>query len=437
MKGNLRLGDHCTKIGSGATPRGGKSSYLPHGPFALIRSQNVLNDRFNKDGLAFINEEQARKLDSVEVRKGDVLLNITGDSVARVCQVADDALPARVNQHVAIIRPNPATIDPRYLRYFMVSPTFQDFLMSMASSGATRNALTKGMIEDFEIPCRPVEEQREIGALLGALDDKIELNRRMSATLEEMARALYRSWFVDFDPVHARALGQSPAHMDATTAALFPDSFGPDGLPKGWKSIPLLDFMDLISGGTPKTSEASYWGGGIPWASAKDVSQCGQAFLTKTERSITRKGLDKSSTKIVPKFSTVLVARGATTGRACMFGDDIAMNQTCYALKSKTDEPFFTNCMFMHEVLGITLAAHGSVFDTITSKTLQAAQVTAPSAALSQAFEEKVSPMFAAILNRTAENETLSALRDSLLPRLMSGDLRIRETEERVEEVLA
>ena len=201
-------------------------------------------------------------------------------------------------------------------------------------------------------------------------------------------------------------------------------------------SGPLLDFMDLISGGTPKTSVPEFWGGDIPWASAKDVSQCGQAFLIETERTITRAGLEKSSTKIVPKFSTVVVARGATTGRACMFGDDIAMNQTCYALHSSRGEPFFVNCMFMNEALGITQAAHGSVFDTITTKTLQASEVVAPPRELTAAFEETVAPMFREILNLTSQSQTLAALSDTLLPRLMSGKLRVRAAESQVEAVV-
>lgn len=109
------LSSVCSKIGSGATPRGGSNVYLEHGPFTLIRSQNVYNEGFNKDGLACINEEHAEELRNVEVQSGDVLLNITGDSVARCCQVVDDVLPARVNQHVAIIRPDAEQLDPRYL----------------------------------------------------------------------------------------------------------------------------------------------------------------------------------------------------------------------------------------------------------------------------------------------------------------------------------
>ena len=174
----FRLGEICTKIGSGATPRGGSKVYRECGPVSLIRSQNVYNDGFRHAGLAFIDENRARELQNVEVEPGDVLLNITGDSVARICQVDPLALPARVNQHVAIVRPEPDVLDPRFLRYALVSPEFRARMLSWARSGGTRNALTKGMIQSLEVltPSDP-GEQRAIAHILGTLDDKIELNR--------------------------------------------------------------------------------------------------------------------------------------------------------------------------------------------------------------------------------------------------------------------
>ena len=146
-----KLKDLCTKIGSGATPRGGKEAYLDDGKFSLIRSQNVLDFTFSYDGLAFINEEQASKLDNVAIEERDVLLNITGDSVARVCQVPNEVLPARVNQHVAILRPDEGQLSPEFLKYYLLNPSFKSYMLGLASVGGTRNALTKGMIEDFDI----------------------------------------------------------------------------------------------------------------------------------------------------------------------------------------------------------------------------------------------------------------------------------------------
>src|SRR5690606_30773963 len=139
----ITLGKVCSKIGSGATPRGGSSVYLEKGPYALIRSQNVHNDGFRCEGLAFISEAHAAELANVEVLEGDVLLNITGASAARACPVDPSVLPARVNQHVAIIRPDPARLDSRFLLYCLMSPRMQERLLAWAASGATRNALTK------------------------------------------------------------------------------------------------------------------------------------------------------------------------------------------------------------------------------------------------------------------------------------------------------
>ena len=182
-----------------------KEAYLRHGPYTLIRSQNVHNNQFRQDGLVFISQKQANELNNVKVFPDDVLLNITGDSVARVCQVTSDVLPARVNQHVALIRPDPKKLVPQFLRYILVCPDTQATLLSWAGSGGTRNALTKAMIESLivQVPAE-VTEQRAIAYILSTLDDKIELNQRMNKTLEQIAQTLFKSWFVDFEPVKAK-----------------------------------------------------------------------------------------------------------------------------------------------------------------------------------------------------------------------------------------
>ena len=164
-----KLGDICTKIGSGATPKGGKESYLGGG-ISLIRSQNVLDFTFSLDGLAFINEEQANKLNGVEIKKDDVLLNITGDSVARCCIVPDSILPARVNQHVSIVRGDNTIVLNEYILYYLQFK--KQLLLSLSQGGATRNALTKGMIEEFPILLPSLDEQSKIVSILKSLDDK-------------------------------------------------------------------------------------------------------------------------------------------------------------------------------------------------------------------------------------------------------------------------
>lgn len=194
----VRLGDVCSKIGSGATPSGGKEAYKG-GDYHLIRSQNVLDFAFSKDGLASINDEQANKLKNVEIIQGDVLLNITGDSVARCCIVPSEILPARVNQHVAIIRPRKEELDNHYLLYYLQH--YKRQLLQIASAGATRNAITKAMIENLILPCpKSLADQHRIASILSSLDRKIELNNKINADLEEMAQAIFKNWFVDFEP---------------------------------------------------------------------------------------------------------------------------------------------------------------------------------------------------------------------------------------------
>lgn len=175
-----KLKDLCDKIGSGATPRGGKEAYEKEG-ISLIRSQNVLDFSLSFEGLAYINEAQAEKLNNVIVEPQDVLMNITGDSVARACIVDKTILPARVNQHVAIIRPNEKKILSSYLLYYLQMK--KRYLLQLAAGGATRNALTKGMIEELEIELPIIEIQRKIVVVLDDIQKKIQYNSNINKNL--------------------------------------------------------------------------------------------------------------------------------------------------------------------------------------------------------------------------------------------------------------
>lgn len=187
------LGRNCSKIGSGATPTGGSNAYQDAG-IPLIRSQNVLDFSFSEDGLAFINDDQAHELRNVTVEENDVLLNITGDSVARCCVVPTSLTPARVNQHVAIIRPIPEKASHLFIFYLLQQ--MKEELLMKSEIGATRRALTKGMLENLEIDLPPLPEQKAIAIVLSSLDDKIDLLHRQNKTLEAMAETLFRQWFV-------------------------------------------------------------------------------------------------------------------------------------------------------------------------------------------------------------------------------------------------
>lgn len=178
------LGKVCVKIGSGATPRGGRDSYQLSG-IPLIRSQNVLDFAFSEDGLAFIDGKQAKQLDNVIMKPDDVLINITGDSIARVCKAPVEYLPARVNQHVSIIRADLKKADPNFLLYYLQYQ--KPHLLSLGSSGGTRNALTKQMLEDLPIPLPPLSIQQAIGCTLASLDEKIASNKKINHHLASIS----------------------------------------------------------------------------------------------------------------------------------------------------------------------------------------------------------------------------------------------------------
>lgn len=188
----VKLGDITTKIGSGSTPKGGKSSYVDEGPM-VIRSQNVLDNELDLSDVARVPEELTVKLKSVLVQKGDTLLNITGSgntTIGRSALVNEDLGEAYVNQHVCIIRPNKSLVNEIFLQKSIFA--FKDELLGL-SYGSTRDALTKGIIESFEIPLPPLEEQERIAGILGSLDDKIEANTRLIQTIKEYMAALYKA----------------------------------------------------------------------------------------------------------------------------------------------------------------------------------------------------------------------------------------------------
>ncbi len=336
-------------------------------------------------------------------------------------------------------RPDPERLNSRFVYYYFKSIAGREEILRFGSQVGTPGiGQPLASLRQFRLPLPDVDVQDQIAAVLSTLDDKIELNRRMNETLEAMAQAIFRDWFVDFGPVRRKLEGATdpvaimgglmldPARA-AELAVLFPDGFGEDELPVGWARSPFMEVAKLISGGTPKTDRADYWNGEIAWASAKDVSQCADAFLLQTERTITPLGLNESSTKVVPRFSTVVVARGATTGRFCMFGSDITMNQTCYALESRFGAPFWLNCAFKSLVQELVQGAHGSVFDTITTSTFDRAATVVPNGELMRVFEQLAEPLFHRVLAALNENRTLAETRDYLLPRLMSGQVRVRD----------
>jgi type I restriction enzyme, S subunit len=295
-------------------------------------------------------------------------------------------------------------------------------------SGSAIPSTSRGDFYNLEVPVPPIAEQHLIGQILSSLDDKIELNRRMNQTLEAMAQALFKSWFVDFDPVRAKAEGRTPAGMDAETAALFPDSFEDSVLgeiPRGWPVTPFSQQMTILSGGTPRTTVPEYWDGGVPWVSVVDTVP--GPYITETEKTVSHSGVVNSAAKLLPGETVVITARG-TVGNCALLAGPMSMNQSCYGLRGTNGVgQLFLLQQLRDQVGRLQASAHGSVFDTITRSTFDSLDVVAPDVSTLAKYESAVRPLFDFILNSQRESKTLAAIRDALLPKLLSGEIRVKE----------
>lgn len=393
----IKLATLCNKIGSGATPRGGKETYHDDGPYALIRSQNVLDFFLSKEGLAYINKDQAMQLNNVEVKEGDILLNITGDSVARVCQVSKELLPARVNQHVSIIRPDVSRLDLEFLKYYLLNPKFKNHMLGLASVGGTRNALTKGMIEDFSIQVPPLPTQNRIAEILSALDDKIELNRQTNATLEAIAQSIFKEWFVDFN---------------------FPDATGEmvdselGMIPKEWRVGKLEEIItNFDRKRVPLSSrERENRKGAFPYYGAASILDYVDDYLFDGVYLL----MGEDGTVITEDGKPVLQY---VSGK-------FWVNNHTHVLQGK--KPFSTEYVLLQ--LKNTNVKHivtGAVQPKINQGNMNELPVVIPDEFTLLSFQDTITPIFSNILDTEQETSILTGIRNNLLPKLLNGEIEV------------
>lgn len=403
MKGweKVKLQDFTSKIGSGATPTGGNSAYKSDG-ISLIRSQNVLDLQFTKNGLAFIDEGQAKELNNVAVKDGDVLLNITGDSVARVCLVPDYVLPARVNQHVAIIRVNEKKADNRFLLYYLLFA--KEYLLMRAQGGSTRNALTKAMLEDLEIPLPPLPIQRRIAEVLGRYDALIENYQQQISALEGMAQELYREWFVR---------GRCPYAQ--------PGDDG--GLPVGWETKNLAEIATDVR----RIVQISNVDPDTPYVGLEHLSI--KSIVIKDIGTIE----DVESDKLVFKKGDILFGKiRAYLHKVCLSTFDGICSSDAIVIRPKIENAlgFLLFTVFDdHFIEFADKVSNGTKMPRSEWSVLKTYRIEVPTQTALQAFDKIVLPMFDKIANLQTQLTTLRQTRDALLPRLLSGQVAVAEME--------
>ncbi len=375
----------------------------------LISAANIKNGKLNFTKASYISKKDYAKWTIRGFTKPNDILITTEAPVGEVALYPNDGKTYQISRRVIALRADEKNIHSKFLLYILQHrPTIEALLAN--NRGSTVPRVLKTDITELELKLPTLPEQKAIASILSALDDKIELNLQMNKTLEDMAMALYRHWFVDFGPF------QDGAFVDSELGRI----------PEGWEVKGILDIADLLSGGTPKTKIKEYWNGDINWVSAKDIGN-GVIYINDTEKKITEKGVNNSSTKILPEDTVILVARGSV-GKYGMIAKPMAMNQSCYGLFTKGD--FSQGLVFLTFSMLITQfqrMSYGSVFDTITTSTFKATKVIYPPKKVIGELKEIIDPIFLQLKQNTLENQTLTQLRDTLLPNLISGKVRLKD----------
>ncbi len=313
---------------------------------------------------------------------------------------------------VRVLRPD--LLDKRYLYYLMCSAAYRHEILAGATGTTVRHTSPTRILKfRFDLPA--LQAQRDAAALLGAFDDKIELNRKMSRALDETARSLFEARFVRFDG----------ASVDEQT-----------DLPVGWRYSPFSETVTILSGGTPKTSVDEHWGGAIPWFAIADAPSDGEVFVLDTAKKVTPLGIANSAAQVLPAGTTILTARG-TVGLRAMAGVDMAINQSCFGLRGVHEgTDYYTYAATGLVVDRLRQYSHGSVFSTINRATFSSVSVVDPPLGVIRDYEMLVAPLMDRIRLNGVQSSTLAALRDALLPRLLSGQLRVADAEKVAEEVV-
>lgn len=399
------LSSITSKIGSGSTPRGGNSVYSDSG-ISFIRSQNVLDMDFSTENLAFINDNQAEKLNNVIVEKNDILLNITGDSIARCTVVPEEILPARVNQHVSIIRCK-NTEESKYVMYYL--QYMKKYLLQISKVGGTRNALTKEAIG--KLPIKISDDCNKISKILDNIDQKIQINNQINQELEAMAKTLYDYWFVQFDfpDQNGKPYKSSGGKM----------VYNPElkrEIPEGWGVEKLKYFSKYVSYKV-ESSELNienYVGtdnmivdmGGIELTTS--IPKSG----TSTKYSIG----DILISNIRPYFKKIWLSDrvgGCSSDVLCIRTKKIVSREFVFATLARDD-------FFNYDVAG----SKGSKMPRGDKKHIMEYPIVFDFEIADQ-FSKIVRPIYEAVHKNYIQNQELIQLRDWLLPMLMNGQVKV------------
>ena len=463
MEGEIRLGD-VAKVQGGFAFKS-KDFELVGTP--VVKIKNVRKRDVDLTEVDCVSEDVARRCSNFYVRKGDVLISMTGSGpnapasiVGRVARHTGEDADFLINQRVGrIVNKDTQKLDLRYLYYFLSQFTVQDYLVSIATGSANQVNISAAQIESLNVPLPVLDIQKAIAHILGTLDDKIELNRQMNATLEAMAQALFKSWFVDFDPVidNALAAGNTiPEPLQAKAevrAALgdkrkplpeeiqkqFPSSFvfseEIGWIPEGWEVKQAQDVATITIGKTPPRKETHWFSekreGNLVWVSIRDMGNSG-VFINDSSEYLVPESVSKYNVKVIPKGS-VLLSFKLTLGRVAIAESELTTNEAiAHFVSPKLGlNKGYIYCYLSSFDFGC-LGSTSSIATAVNSKLIKAMPFIVPNKDSLRSFEKTATEWFSRMALLDYQTDSLISLRNTLLPKLLSGELRIPDAEKLV-----
>ena len=418
----LRISDLGSVI-TGKTPPtsmpefyGGETPFLTPSDMDGRRKIDKTQRYLSKDGVM--------KVRSSLLPKGSVSVSCIGSDMGKAVLTCSDTV---TNQQI-----NSVIVNPNYDNLFVYyNLSGRKAEIQFLASGAAQPIMNKTDFSNLPIKVPNIHTQKAIASLLGALDDKIENNRRINETLEEMARAIFKSWFVDFDPVHAKAAGNPPAHMDAETAALFPSTFGDDGLPVGWSKVELTKYASLNSKShTARNAPNEVW--------YADLAKTKYGVIESVEHYAWSDAPSRAK-RILNKGDTIVgtVRPGNRSFAYIGLLDRPITGSTGFAVLTPKQKEFseFIYCAATSDENIDRLAhlADGAAYPAVRPNIVSETLVSNSSEELIYVFHYQTCSLLNKMTSNIAENQTLAELRDALLPKLMSGEIRVADAEREVE----
>jgi type I restriction enzyme S subunit len=381
----------------------------------IVRVSDFTKDSISEDNLVYLPEALAEEYSAYKLQHNNIVIQTVGSwqynpasVVGKVIKVPRKLSSSLLNQNAVKLIPK-HNIDERFLYYRLKDDTFKAHVLGCAQGAANQASITLTTIKRFKFFLPSLEFQQKIAVILSAYDDLIENNLKRIKLLEEMAQITYEEWFV-----RLKFPGHETTPMDSET-----------GLPVGWEKTTCFGLMDVLSGGTPKTDVAEFWDGNIKFFTPKDAANC--VYTLETEKTITELGLKKCNSKLYPKNTIFITARG-TVGKLNLAREAMAMNQSCYALIAKNElSQLFLFCALNNAIGAFKGAANGGVFDAIVVDTFRYISMTNPDEELIGQFDSAIKPIFKQIDNLIKQNQLLNEARDILLPRLMTGMIDVEQ----------